>query len=207
MDSVPPDVVTPVAPGGAWKRDRTCNHTTVRIRFSRESSDTRAYYHCYNLRFHLAHSRKDIRMNRVGHSEHLKCFCLYFCQILAAVVYGSRYSAVFPSGMLHPSQLLELFLDFVMTPSFSGQLCKPFDSRTALNETTLDLLDSRFNFFCYLFSDTWEAEKVVRNRPFGPAICVGRGAENASSFELVVGGTSNSRDEEYQKNIAQSAIE
>jgi hypothetical protein len=104
--------------------------------------------------------------------------------------------------MLHPSQLLKLFLDFVMTPSISGQLCKPLDSRTTLDETTLDLLDSRFDFFCYLFADAWEPEEVVRKRPFRPTIGVGRGAENAASFELVIGRPSNSRDKEYQKNIA-----
>jgi hypothetical protein len=86
---------------------------TVGSSASTSTSSTRrsmkdAQDHAHNLGLHLANTREDIRMDRIGNSELAKSLGLELHQLLLSVIDSARDISILPAGMIHVGKVLKL---------------------------------------------------------------------------------------------------
>jgi hypothetical protein len=178
---VPPDVVTPHAPSGALKSERTFDMSV----HSSDAQFTWNSYHSHNLSLHLAYSGKDVGMDGIGHSELAKRFRLEPYQFLATVVDSPANSSVFPTCVLHTGQFLQLSAHLLFAPSCGRQASDAYDAGATGNKFLLELgyrfRDLTLHFAPYTRQSQEDTIKIAADGD----VEVAEGAEDAAAFELI----------------------
>lgn len=112
--------------------------------------------HGHDLGLHLPHSREHIRMYGVRHGEFIISIALKGSQILPSVIYSPRHESIFPSGVLHLFQLLQLRSDLIWCPSLDRQPRVAIHSGSVHGELLLDIFRGILDFFLDPLSDSWK---------------------------------------------------
>lgn len=112
--------ITPLSRTQASHQD-TLRSTT---RSNTRSSDGRVEHsqnHRNDLRLHLPHPGKHVRMNWISNSEQSKRLGLQFDQLISPMIHSSRHESIFPARVVHIRERLKLFAHCIFTQTFFGK--------------------------------------------------------------------------------------
>lgn len=159
-------------------------------------------HHAHDLSFHLAHTGKDIGMDRVGDGKLAKGFGLQANEVVFAVIDCSRDETILPTGVVEVGQILELGADSIHTQALLGQGQVP---RVRLcNEFGGHLSNGLGDLFLDLATHTWCAEKITVQGALDCMVQLEDGADQASTLELPESSSGPSEDKVVEDDISES---
>ena len=100
-------------------------------------------------------------MDRVRDGELSESLRLQLYQVFASVIHGAGHPSVFPLGVVHLRQSLQLLANLVRGPAFLGQLSVPYDTGPGRNELLLQLHHRLLYLSLHLFSHTGQAQEYA----------------------------------------------
>lgn len=159
--------------------------------------------HRDDLSLHLSDAREDIRVNGVGDGKLSKGLRLQLDQVVAAVVHGTGHESVFPPGMVHRSQRLQLLLHRFVGPAllWEGQMSRY--AGPGLYKFRLQFCDRLIDLFLHLCAHARCPQEEPVQRPADRNIAIDSRTSKSSTLELQVRFLSPPPQEEEENNIAQ----